>query len=704
MHTLKEFKKKNPNIPTLKSYEGEFPEEFWSKWIKKLPPDQHESWINREKLREIAERNNYKSIHLTKTLSWLEEGARLGCNNPDARLSHEEGPTSHMAFKYGEQVTDSLQEGIKNGTIIGPFTLEELEAVGIIDPKVIPLSARLKPNNTVRLILDGSYPHYRKDKMPPKGTPISMNAGINKKDWPSKMSTFRDVNEVLWSIGYGAEFAKVDWSSAYKHIAVHRDDWRLQVVKWGGRYLCEIMLIFGCTSSPSIFITVTMIPRDIAAMRSGMQISRIPQCVDDVIPCGPKGCPKMRSFIKEYRDFAEEVGIKLATNTGDNLANKCFGISTEGDLLGINFNTENWTWKVPEEKTRLVLHQIKKILDKGEATLEEMDSLIGRMTSYMEVVEGGRWERGFLLPFFTHETRKSKKMKINFLVREQLMWWKCAMLIGRNGWTIRPIKPRFPSHFLNMHCDAAGGSQGTNNGFGGILWLTGARRPWTRGTWKSWIHTGEKKEWGKDFVHALSTLESLAILMSLFAFRDYVRNNAVVNWCDNSGSVFGMLKGRSCDLFLYTVNKAITDLAQGLNCRLEVRKNPRMDQPGDRVADALSKNDIARAKKDWGKVEPSMRTHSEILLKWMDNPQLSRSLGREMLLEIQRLDGVGSASIPPEMRRAPTQKEKMDAIDWYKNARAKERRTHVMNVYKAQREEQLKELKRQRRQAKWWEQ
>lgn len=337
-HSQKTFTKKHPRLPTLPSYRGTFPRSYWSLWQKRLPPGRPTSWINVEKMKELAAKHGVDSPELHKAVDWCSNGAKLGCNDPDARLQTV-GRNSPMAEKYGERVSDSLQQGIVDGTIIGPCTLQELEAAGVLAPKILPLSTRLKPNAVARLIIDGSHPHYRRDQKLKVGTPKSLNAGINKKEYPAAMATFREVNEALMRAGFGAIFAKVDWEAAYKHVGVARSDWRLQTVSWGGRLFTEEKLIFGCTSSPSIYIQTTMVPRQIAAKYSGMNLAMAPQYVNDLIPISHRDDHKVNDFINKYREVCREMGIKLATNEGGNTPDKCFEITNMGVLLGVEYNS-----------------------------------------------------------------------------------------------------------------------------------------------------------------------------------------------------------------------------------------------------------------------------------------------------------------------------------------------------------------------------
>ena len=46
--------------------------------------------------------------------------------------------------------------------------------------------------------------------------PNSVNSGIRKRDFTCEMASTMEVNRTLHRLGYGAEFTKIDWSSAYK--------------------------------------------------------------------------------------------------------------------------------------------------------------------------------------------------------------------------------------------------------------------------------------------------------------------------------------------------------------------------------------------------------------------------------------------------------------------------------------------------------
>ena len=80
-----------------------------------------------------------------------------------------------------------------------------------------------------------------------------MNDGIDKNDFPTVMGSVKKVVRMLTSCGEGAEFTKLDWAAAYKHIRVRQEDVQLQFFKWLDKYFAELALVFGSVSSAGIY-------------------------------------------------------------------------------------------------------------------------------------------------------------------------------------------------------------------------------------------------------------------------------------------------------------------------------------------------------------------------------------------------------------------------------------------------------------------
>ena len=211
---LKTTEKVYKDIPKLEDYGGEFPDELWEKWIRHDVPVSHVSWISADKLREEAREAGYESPKLDASLNWLENGINVGCNTEEARMSTEQ--RNHPSCnEHGELLTDTIQGWCAMGICAGPYEREQLEDLGFKGITINPMQVRVKPNGKLRIILDQSAPHLSEREAKP-GVPNSVNSGIRKRDFTCEMATTMEVNRTLHRLGYGTEFTKIDWSSAYK--------------------------------------------------------------------------------------------------------------------------------------------------------------------------------------------------------------------------------------------------------------------------------------------------------------------------------------------------------------------------------------------------------------------------------------------------------------------------------------------------------
>ena len=154
-----------------------------------------------------------------KVVKDLQEGAVIGC-----RGAAREGSVSRNAsscFDYPAQITDAIAGWLAKGFAAGPFLKQELPE----GAKVNGMMCRVKPTGAVRVILNLSAPAGR-----------SVNDGIDSDEFPTVMSSTGQWLECLNRAGRGCMMTKIDWSDAYKHIHVHRDDQDLQWFEWMGMF------------------------------------------------------------------------------------------------------------------------------------------------------------------------------------------------------------------------------------------------------------------------------------------------------------------------------------------------------------------------------------------------------------------------------------------------------------------------------------
>ena len=141
----KEFSKTNGNLPTLDSYKGKLPDEYWQTWEKKSYDDLQpiKSWISPDKLIEVATNLGYSGEEpgLQLAVERLANGADIGCKG-DGRLPTSQ-KNSASATEYGVRVADSLQTWIREGLCFGPLKIDEMPWTEFT---ISPITVKLKPN------------------------------------------------------------------------------------------------------------------------------------------------------------------------------------------------------------------------------------------------------------------------------------------------------------------------------------------------------------------------------------------------------------------------------------------------------------------------------------------------------------------------------------------------------------------------------
>ena len=633
------FKKKCLNVPTRSSYkekEMEKDEEFWKHWVKNpLRNTKPGPKINPEAVWEIAEEVGYKwRSKVDEMVKTLIGGADLGISGEGRWPS--EGINNPSTAEFGEQLMDALQSSILLGHMCGPLTEEEVKELG--DIKVAPMDVRPKPNGGVRIIIDMSYPRYRKWEEGGvwrkvrigDGKVLSPNAGMEM--WRElercTMSTGRDFRTALYICGKKAKMAKNDWAHAYKHVPVRKEDWGMQVVKFGGKYFVEKALTFGGSNSPSIFRLFASFLKEVVELAIRMDPLLNTMVLDDLCSVGKDGDDTVNRFFMKYREWAARMGIELA---GLDDPGKAFAPCTKGEILGLYYDTDKWIWYMPNDKGRRLLASMWCVLEFKGAKLQDMLTLMGRLNYYMGLVHG-RHERGFLYGVMAEaEGEGGKWVALDGNAMEQVWWWILNLrVVQKIGAHLADPLEHSAAGALILHSDAAGGGSKKWKGWGCYC---PEKAEVVKGRWPSYImqnrrYKGEK--WGAK----LTFLEGFAALMALVTWLPEVkRRGAVVLRVDNIGFCYAWRNGHSKDLYIYNIVKAMIDIARMAEVRVEVEHVLRRSEVGDEIVDNLSKDAVGEEeKRRLGLIE--VAPGSLYLVNWLEDPVLRWDLGRRIVVDL----------------------------------------------------------------------
>ena len=358
------------DLPKLDCYRGELKASYWAKWLtrKMTRQSKDKSWVSASALRDLATKAGLRDQGLVdRVCHRLQDGADTGTMGRGRLPTNVRN--SPTLYENGYAVSDSLQEGIVDGYLSGPYNKEELVELLGPDYTVNPMGIKPKPNGKLRMIVDASSPHDEDESVPgwlwnPE-LPGSVNSTIDMSRFPARMSSVAKFVRTLYRVGRGALVCKIDWSSAYKHQHVRKEDLKLQVMEWGGRLFEETRLMFGTRSSPGIYDDLhKCFLYSVIELSPGMTRNDVEQHLDDVLGVGPEGEDSpVHGFFRKYKEEAAAVGIKL-DKSGNR--DKVQPPDTVCVALGVEFDMVAWTWRYKKDKLSRILHTLHNIVQGEE--------------------------------------------------------------------------------------------------------------------------------------------------------------------------------------------------------------------------------------------------------------------------------------------------------------------------------------------------
>jgi hypothetical protein len=612
----KKFKSKH-NLPVLDSYRSNAPDWYWDLFPNNKVGSSS-SLIDGKKLEAMAIDNGYPDLdHLSKVVDWLENGADIGCKGEFRNSSTANNSSS--AYEDGEKVSDAIADWTMKKFAFGPVPIAEVP----IDAKVSSIMTRAKPNGAVRVILNLSSPEGK-----------SVNEGIDNTDYPAKMSSTAEWLRVLQGVGRYCKITKIDFSDAYKHIAVRDQDTDLQWFVWLGKAFKELCLIFGSASSAGIFDAVAKIILFIVLKRANFNKDWVIQHLDDICGAAPENSDMLETFDNMFVTVANELGVKLAPR--EDLV-KSFGPSTHGIVLGIEYDTVSWTWGVPEEKLARLLHSIEEAIAATHLKQQQIWSLVGKILNIKPLIPGAKFNIDHLIRANNVSKKGSDLIAISGSMKDQLYFWRLVLPLCSGNIPIPNKSLQVAPWVMETYTDAAGGSVRSSwHGVGAI-----ASNWWSYLMWGKKINIGAPCSDGRKLDSVMSALELVGPLLIVSAGHKWCKLNQVRVWVDNMASVSIYKKGYSSSCRLSTtLVKAMSTVAVGIGCRLEIEKITRCSTPMASMADALSKGKFMKfrqiASANNLEMPLDMARVPLALKQWIVNPLEDDHLGHKILLELSQ--------------------------------------------------------------------
>ena len=389
-------------------------------------------------------------------------------------------------------------------------------------------------------------------------------------------------------------------------------------------------MVFGTSSSPSIFDRMSDIIRVLTCVKALFRYEWTLKQLDDIIPFG--GQDQVKTFESEYRNICSELGVKLAVDDG---SAKTFVCATQGSILGLEYNTLTWEWSFSDKKAAKILLELEEIVTARKVTIGLLKSLTGRLEFYYVVMgKHAKWERAFLISAANSHDNLKKEISCSGNVISQAMWWQRAITASLETSSIPDPSDWLCQDTLEMFPDAAGGSNmDPKRGLGVMMEVAGVRY-WSFLGHSDVIMENRKMSDNSRLGSKLTFLEAAAALLGLSSMARFLTNKTLVIWTDNAGLCFAYKKGYSKCLYAYTICKAISDLARRLNAKVVIRKTPRRSGWREMCADDISKSEFVSARNLMGERNEFVFP-PKTLVKFMQKPRPNRVLGVALARELE---------------------------------------------------------------------
>ena len=601
--------RKFTEIPIMKDYRCIQDRKFWDSFPSRPLPLSAETGICAETLAKLLTENGEKmtdaeKVRGKKAIDYLVNGAPshqrkhmppIACKNHDS------------AYENAPSLTDTIAQWVIGKFVSGPFRSPPVKNFRSNPLKVIVQHGKVRP------VLNVSSP---------RGFSFNDNV-IESRMEKVHMSSAARFGQSVLKAGKNAVMTKFDLKNAYKNVPCKIEDIRLQGFEWGGRYFAETTQMFGARTSVSNFDIVGNTILTLATRLTDIPRFLVHRQLDDVPVVGPENSSWCENFTETYADICQKIKVETAPDCP--LKDKAFRNSRSGKVLGIEFRTENLSWKIPEEKRTEYMNDIHARLQEDETSCQDCHEILGKLNFVCSMCPAMRTFKKPLQEFLrVLEESGIQKARITSEARKDLLtWWK-FLEENKDGFPIPDESDEPPLHHKTITTDAAGWKSGNTSGEIGMGSVgVDEEGEIFLATQKFW--NLEKVEVfldskGKSLGSKTTTLEFAGILIPFLLFPEKLMNQSIVVQVDNMGCYYAWENGYSKeDMTASILVRALLLVSVKLNSRVTIRHLPRESSWESQVADRLSRERTSGNSKGLLSQFPE-RNLPIVFRQWMEDP------------------------------------------------------------------------------------
>ena len=288
-------------------------------------------------------------------------------------------------------------------------------------------------------------------------------------------------------------------------------------------------------------------------------------------------------FVSAYRNTLERLGMQPAPDDPECI--KAFDCANVGEVLGIRFDTVEFTWALPHDKLYRLLTTLKNFTeDASEVSVRDMESALGKLNYISQLCPPIRnftadltfMLRNHLQDMQGEKDRDKRKFKPTEAVKQDLRM-VIALMADTMAYPLPIVDPdpAPPLCATNIYPDASGHIGGEVSPALGMLFppqnlhhAVAFSIPFPTDFLLSPNGTGLVAD-------TTTTLESLGVLTPMLIAPDLCVGKSLHFRVDNMAAVFGYHKRRCNDRLAHTVIRASYLVAGALGCVLFVSWTPR---------------------------------------------------------------------------------------------------------------------------------
>ena len=556
----------------------------------------------------IKNRKKMKKSEFLRGLRAIDYLANGAPSHQKTELPPVQCKNSATAFEYGRVLTDTIAQWIVEGFVAGPFQSPPLPKFRSNPLKMVPQHDKVRP------VLNVSSP-----------AGYSFNDNV-KENGPEKlfMSSARNFSYSILAAGRFSKMTKFDMQNAYKIVPCKVKDLRLQGFSWCGKFFVETTQVFGAKTAVANFDTIGNTILSLALTECTIPRYLTHRQLDDVPVVAPAGSSWCEEFTIKYQKICDELGVKLAPWCPN--FDKAFANSTRGKVLGVEFDTSNLSWKLPEEKRADYMNDIHNILSTNLLDLEKCQSILGKLNFVCTMCPLMRSFKRTLYELMASLSDGSvSSVPLSEEARKDLTVWWIFLKENCNGYPISEEACSPPLQYKTITTDAAGWNLSSREGQigmgcvgldeDGIIFLA-SQWFWGDELSRS-FHDSKKKLLGCK----TTTLEFAGILIPFLTHPEMLVNQTVVIQVDNIGCHYAWENGYSNgDQTASILVRCLILISAMLSTRIHVHHHPRESSWESKLADRLSRARSTTSQDLCLLNSFEKRELTESFMSWMKNP------------------------------------------------------------------------------------